>query len=325
MAANETMEPQVRRSAKARIIDPNFWVDWAIVPALAAILVIGGLLSPVFLTPGNLDSILVAASILVVLAVGQTFAVLTAGIDLSIGSVTRLTGIIIGVAVTNAWGVGAGVLLAIAVGAGMGTITGLVITKGRISDFIVTLGMLSIASGIALVLSNARPVTIIDPGMVALAAGRLGPFRWLTVVAAIVVVVGHVVLFQTRFGTHVLAVGGSREASRDMGIAVDRVKVTAYAISGMLAGIGGVMLTARIGAAEPSAGSDYLLSSVAAAVLGGVSLFGGRGTILGPMFGALVLTALLNLMNILGVGVFYQPIVIGLVVILSALLYRYQR
>jgi ribose transport system permease protein len=110
-----------------------------------------------------------------------------------------------------------------------------------------------------------------------------------------------------------------------MGIAVDRIKVAAYTFSGLLAGLGGVMLTARIGSAEPSAGSDYLLNSVAATVLGGVSLFGGRGTIIGPVVGALLLTAILNLMNILGVGVFYQPIVIGTVIVLSALLYRYQR
>jgi ribose transport system permease protein len=325
MATGETVPKQRMPSVAARILDPGLWANWAIFLALGGILIAGGLLSPDFLTSGNIESILVAASILVVLAVGQTFVILTAGIDLSIGSLTQLSGVLVGVAVTHKWGIGFGVVLAIALGAAMGMVNGLVITRGRINDFIVTLGTLSVASGIALVLSNAQPVTIIDSGMIALATGTLGPLRWIVVVALVVVVFGHIALFHTRLGTHVLAVGGNREASRDMGIAVDRIKVTAYAFSGLLAGLGGVMLTARIGAAEPSAGSDYLLNSVAATVLGGVSLFGGRGTIIGPVVGALVLTAILNLMNILGVGVFYQPIVIGTVIVLSALLYRYQR
>jgi ribose transport system permease protein len=325
MAIGEIVPKQRKPSVGARILDPGLWANWAIFFALAGILVVGGLFSPDFLTSGNIESILVAASILVVLAVGQTFVILTAGIDLSIGSLTQLSGVMVGVAVTHTWGVALGVGLAVALGAALGMVNGLVITRGRISDFIVTLGTLSIATGIALVLSNARPVTIIDPGMIALATGTLGPLRWIVVVALVVVVFGHVALFHTRIGTHVLAVGGNREASRDMGIAVDRIKVAAYTFSGLLAGLGGVMLTARIGSAEPSAGSDYLLNSVAATVLGGVSLFGGRGTIVGPVVGALLLTAILNLMNILGVGVFYQPIVIGTVIVLSALLYRYQR
>jgi ribose/xylose/arabinose/galactoside ABC-type transport system permease subunit len=141
----------------------------------------------------------------------------------------------------------------------------------------------------------------------------------------IVALLSHGLLFHTRFGTHLLATGGNFEGSRNLGIKVGRIKVAAFGLSGALAGIGGVMLTARIGSAEPMAGTAYLLNSVAASVLGGTSLFGGRGTIVGPVVGALVLTALLNLMTLLGVGVFYQPIVTGLVVILFAIAYRFQK
>lgn len=314
-----------QRRARTTNLDVSRLADWAIVIALVAVLAMGGLLSGVYLTSGNIDAILVASSILVVVAVGQTFVILTAGIDLSVGSLVMLSGVAVGVAVSNHWGLAVGIVLAVLIGATMGVINGVIIAKGKISDFIVTLGMLSVASGIALVLSNARPVTIIDPAMSALASGSFGPFKIIVIVAAIVAVIGHVVLFQTRLGTYLLAIGGNAEASRDVGINVGRIKICAFAISGLLAGIAGVMLTARIGAAEPSAGSTYLLTSVASVVLGGVSLFGGRGTILGPVAGALLLTALLNLMNILGVGVFYQPIVVGVVVILSALMYRFQR
>jgi ribose transport system permease protein len=313
-----------------RLLDPGFWADRAIVIAMVALLIAGWLLSPQFLTADNLESITVAGAILTVLAVGQTFVVLTAGIDLSLGSVTMLTSVMIGLAVTQRFGVGVGCLMAICTGFLVGIVNGLVVAKGKINDFIATLGMLSIAQGIGLFVSNAQPVIVNDGFMSQLATGGIDLFgyfklRFLFIVAIAVAIVGHLVLFRTRFGTHLLAVGGNREASRDLGIPVDRIKISAFAISGTLAGLAGVMLTARIGSAAPAAGQDYLLNSVAAAVLGGVSLFGGRGNILGPVMGALVLTALLNVMNILGIGVFYQPIVIGSVVILSALLYRYQR
>jgi ribose/xylose/arabinose/galactoside ABC-type transport system permease subunit len=298
--------------------------------ALIVILFAGWLLSPQFLTSDNLESITVAGAILIVLAVGQTFVVLTAGIDLSLGSVTMLASVMLGVGVTNHYGIAAGIVMALCAGLLVGIANGVIVAKGKINDFIVTLGMLSVAQGLGLFVSNAQPVIVNDGFMSTFATGGvdlLGLFhlRYLFIVAMAVAIIGHVVLFRTRFGTHLLAVGGNREASRDLGVAVDRVKISAFAISGVLAGLAGVMLTARIGSAAPQAGQDYLLNSVAAAVLGGVSLFGGRGNIVGPVVGAVVLTALLNLMNILGVGVFFQPIVIGTVGILSALLYRYQR
>ena len=331
MVSGETAPLQSRwLSMRGTLLDPGFWADRAIVIAMVALLIAGGLLSPQFLTADNLESITVAGAILTVLAVGQTFVVLTAGIDLSLGSVTMLTSVMVGVSVTRQWGIAAGCTMAVGIGCLMGVINGLIVAKGKVSDFIATLGMLSVVQGVGLFISNGQPVIVNDGFMIDFATGGIDLFgyfklRFLFIVAIVVAILGHFILFRTRFGTHLLAIGGNREASRDLGIPVDRIKVSAFAISGTLAGLAGVMLTARIGSAAPSAGQDYLLNSVAAAVLGGVSLFGGRGNIFGPVMGALVLTALLNLMNILGVGVFYQPIVIGAVVILSAVLYRYQR
>lgn len=308
-----------------RVLGASWFGDVAIVFAFIALMAIGGLLSEVYLSPRNIESILVASSILVVVAIGQTIVIITAGIDLSVGSLMMLSGVMIGVAVKNDLGVPVGILLAIATTSLLGLVNGLVITKGKISDFIATLGMMSIALGIGQVISGARPVPIIDAGLTTLATGSIGPFRWITIVAATVSALGHILLFQTRFGTYLLATGGNHEGSRDLGIHVDSVKVRAYLISALLAGIGGVMLTSRIGSAEPTAGPPYLLTAIAATVLGGVSLFGGRGTILGPVIGALILTALLNLMTILGIGVLYQPIVIGVVVIGFAIAYRFRR
>jgi ribose/xylose/arabinose/galactoside ABC-type transport system permease subunit len=309
----------------ARTIRASGVLDWAIVLALLVLMAVGALASPLFLTAGNITSILVACSILVVVAIGQTFVIITAGIDLSVGSLVQISCVMIGISVTQKWGVPIGIVMAVVTGMMFGIISGIVISKGKISDFIATLGMLSIVSGCALVLSNGRPVGVISPLLTGLASGSFGPIPNITLLAAVVAVLAHLLLFHTQLGTHLFAVGGNHEGSRNLGLKVARIKIAAFAISGLLAGIAGVMLTARIGSAEPATGSSYLLNSIAASVLGGTSLFGGRGTVVGPVVGALVLTALLNLMTLLGVGVFYQPIVTGMVVILFAIAYRFQK
>jgi ribose transport system permease protein len=307
-----------------RLRDPSFWANWAVVVALVVLVAVFGTLSDVFLSPGNIDAILVASAILIVVTVGQTFVIATAGIDLSIGSVVTLASVVLGYAFASEWGVGVAVLAGLLAGFLTGLISGTIIAKGRITDFIVTLGMLSVASGVALVLSDGRPVQVQTSFLLELAAGSVGPLRYMVLVALVVAAVGHVVLFNTRFGTHLLATGGSAEVAREMGINVARVKIATYTASGFLAGVAGVMLTARVGAAEPTAATALLLSSVAAVVLGGVSLFGGRGTVVGPVVGAVLLTALVNGLTLLGVSQFYQPIAVGSVVILSALLTRWQ-
>jgi ribose/xylose/arabinose/galactoside ABC-type transport system permease subunit len=307
-----------------RLKDPSFWANWAVVVALVVLVVVFGTLSGVFLTPGNIDAILVSSAILVVLTVGQTYVIVTSGIDLSLGSLITLASVVLGWSFANQWGIGAAMLACLAAGLVGGLINGVIIAKGKITDFVVTLGMLSVASGAALVLSDGRPVQVQDRILLELAAGSAGPLRYMVLVAAIVALVAHVALFHTRFGTHLLATGGSAEVARAMGINVARIKIAAYTISGLLGGLAGIMLTARVGAAEPVAATALLLSSVAAVVLGGVSLFGGRGTVVGPVVGAVLLTALVNGLTLLGVSQFYQPIAVGSVVILSALLTRWQ-
>lgn len=311
--------------------DPGFWADNTVVIAFVGLVIAGWLLSPsFFLTADNFHGIMSAAAILTVLTLGQTFAVLTGGIDLSIAAVTMLSGVMLGVAVTNGWGVPVGCVLAIATGCLFGVASGTIIAKGKITDFIVTLGMLSVAQGMGLTISKAQTVFVNDPFLSRLATDVVAVFGiikipYLYLVAVAVVIVGHVILFRTRFGTHLLATGGNREASRALGIPVDRIKISAYAISGLMAGLAGVMTVAYLGSAPPTISSDNLLLSVAATVVGGVSLLGGRGTILGPALAAIFLVALTNLLTILGVGQYLQYMLIGGVVIASALLYRFQR
>jgi Ribose/xylose/arabinose/galactoside ABC-type transport systems, permease components len=311
--------------------DPGFWADNTVVIAFVGLVIAGWLLSPsFFFTADNFRGIMSAAAILTVLTLGQTFAVLTGGIDLSIAAVTMLSGVMLGAAVTNGWGVPVGCVLAIATGCLFGVASGTIIAKGKITDFIVTLGMLSVAQGMGLTISKAQTVFVNDPFLSRLATDVVAVFGiikipYLYLVAVAVVIVGHVILFRTRFGTHLLATGGNREASRALGIPVDRIKISAYAISGLMAGLAGVMTVAYLGSAPPTISSDNLLLSVAATVVGGVSLLGGRGTIRGPALAAIFLVALTNLLTILGVGQYLQYMLIGGVVIASALLYRFQR
>jgi ribose/xylose/arabinose/galactoside ABC-type transport system permease subunit len=308
-----------------RLRDPGFWADRAAVFALFAVVVVFAILSPEFLTLGNMQAVLVAAAILVVLAVGQTYAVVTAGIDLSIGATPTLASVVVGYVVSLQGNIVLACILAVLTTTAFGILNGTVIAKGGITDFIVTLGALSVATGIALLISRGQPVEVINPLLLRLSTGYLGPINYLVLLALLVAIVAHVLMFHTSFGTHLLATGGDREAARNMGVNVDRIKISAYAISGFLAGIGGVMLTARVGSAEPTPTTELLLNSVAAVVLGGVNLFGGRGSIVGPVAGALLLTALLNGLTLLGVLEYWQPVVVGSVVIVSALLTRYQR
>ena len=312
-------------SALERVRDPGFWADWTAVVALVVLVVVFGIASPTFLSFGNVQAVLVAAAILVMLTVGQTYVIITAGIDLSVASALTLGSVVLGQAVSRGWNMAIACVLAVIAGTLVGLINGFIIAKGKITDFIVTLGTLSAAAGAALVLANGEPVTVTSNFLLRLATGSLGPIPYFVVVALVVAIVGHVVLFHTRFGTHLLATGGEAEAARAMGINTDRIKIAAYTISGFLAGLASILLTARIGAAEPAANTSYLLNSVAAVVLGGVSLFGGRGSMVGPVVGALLLTALVNGLTLLGVSQFYQQLAIGIVVVLAALLMRYQR
>jgi ribose transport system permease protein len=275
------------------------------------------------LSLGNLTSMLTSSAILIVLAIGQTFVVATAGIDLSIASAMTLAAVIFGI-VFDA-GLLAAVVAAVVTGLLVGLVNGLIISRGRITDFIVTLGMLSAASGMALIFADGKPKTIISAPLLKLSTGTVWIFGYSFLIAIALAAVAHVVLFHTRFGTYVLATGGNSEAAAATGVSTARIKTAVYIIAGLTAGIAAILLVARVGAAEPASNTSFLLNSVAAVVLGGVSLFGGRATIAGPVVGALLLTGLVNGLTLLGVSQFYQPLSVGVVVVAAAFLTRFQK
>jgi len=288
-------------------------------------MIVGAIVAPSFLSAGNIRSLLLSSAILMIFAIGQTFVISTAGIDLSVAAIAQLSGVALGLVVAAGSSPELGILVALAVGTAAGALNGFLIFRLKISDFIVTLGTFSAFSGLTLLLSDARPQIVNSPTLLAISTGGIGPMSYLLLVALVVAAVGYLLIFHTRFGTHVLAVGGNRKAADAMGLSFGNVKVGVYAISGLLAAIAGILLVARLGAAEPTAGSAYQLTSIAAAVLGGVSLFGGKRSIVGPLIGAVVLTGVVNLLTIAGVPVYYQPIAVGAVVVLAAYLRRYER
>jgi ribose/xylose/arabinose/galactoside ABC-type transport system permease subunit len=312
------------RMPVAQALTLGFWADWAALVGLIGLVIVFAFASRPFLTLGNIESVLLAGAILEVLTVGQTYVVAAAGIDLSVASTMTFSAMALGESYAHGLGVTLGCLLAVLSGAAVGAFNGVLVAKGRINDFIATLGTFSAASAAALILSNGIPVTVTSAPLLTLATGALGPFSYEILVALAIALVAHFTLFHTPFGHHLLATGGNPEGARAMGVNTGRVKLVVYLTSGALAGIAGILLVARVGSAEPAVDTSYLLSSVAAVVLGGVSLFGGRATIVGPFIGGLLLTVLVNGLTLLSVAEFYQPLAVGLIVVSAAWVMRYQ-
>jgi ribose transport system permease protein len=325
--ANATATAQVRKgdSPALRLRDVGFWADWAALVGLVGLVIVFQACNSTFLSVGNIEAMLVASAILIILSVGQTFVIATNGIDLSIASTMTFGAVAFGQGFLHGLAMPWCIVLALAAGGLVGVVNGVLVGKGKVTDFIVTLGTLSAASGAALILSNGQPVTVVSPFLLKLSTGGIGIFGWSVVIGLVIALIAHVVLFHTRFGTHVLAAGGSPEAATATGINTGRIKIAVYTMSGLLAGLAAILLVARVGAAEPAANTTFLLNSVAAVVLGGVSLTGGRATIVSPVIGALLITALANGLTLLGVSQFYQPLAVGVVVVLAALLTRFQK
>ncbi len=301
------------------------WPELASTLGLIAMAIFFAAINPGYLSEGNVSAILQASAILIVLTIGQTFVIATGGIDLAVASTMTLGAIVLGEFYAAGWNIWGAALAGLAAATLVGVLNGLIISKGGITDFIVTLGTLSAASGLALIIADGQKTTVVEPVLIKLSVNGIWIFSWSVLIAIGLAVFAHVVLFHTRFGLHVLAIGGSEESSRSVGIRTWMVKTGVYVISAGLAGVAALLLVARVGAAEPAANTAFLLNSVAAVVLGGVSLFGGRATIAGPVVGALLLTALVNGLTRVGLSEFYQPLTVGIVVVLAAFITRFNK
>ena len=277
-------------------------------------------LTPHFLTVSNLLNVAEQAAIIAIVAVGMTFVIITGGIDLSVGSVLAFAGVVMG-SVLHA-DVPLPLALATALGTGLfcGLLNGLLITVGRLPPFIATLGMMSVARGTALMFTEGRPISGFSGSFRSLATGEVLRVPAPVVIMVAVYLVAHFVLTRTKLGRYTYAIGGNEEAALLSGVNVRFYKAAVYGISGMLSGLAAVLLTARLNSAQPIAGMMYELDAIAATVIGGTSLLGGEGTVLGTLIGALIMAVLRNGLNLLGVSSFIQQVVIGSVIIVAVLI-----
>ena len=313
-----------------RIAQGGGWRAFGLPIVLMLIVVIGAITSRYFLVDfsdgitirwGNVLTILVQASVTGILAVGMTYVILTGGIDLSVGSIVALAG----VAAASFLDFGAGVMAAVGLLAGVavGLINGALVARGGVVPFIATLAMLTIGRGLALTITGASPTRITDESYIAIGAGQLGGvIPYVVVIFAIIGFIGWFGLSRTVFGRQVYAVGGNPEAARLSGIPVRRTIFTVYVISGLCAGIAAVLVSARTATAQPSAGQGYELDAIAAVVVGGVSLFGGRGSIVGTLYGVLILTTITNIFVLQNMSYDAQLIVKGAIILAAVMLQR---
>src|SRR3954466_2339304 len=282
------------------------------------------LASTEFLTGDNMANLARQGAGFGIIAVGQLLVILTAGIDLSVGSVLGLTGCLAAELLVHGVGVVPAIVIAMAAGAAIGVFNGSLVAYGKLPPFIVTLGMLGIARGAVLVLTDASTVQPLPDSFGNIANGDFIGLPNLLWMFAVVVVVASFVLRRTVFGRYIYAVGSNPESARLAGVPVNRVLVAVYAISGLLAAVGGVLFTSRLNAGVPTAGTGYELNAIAACVIGGASLFGGRGGAFGAAAGALIVGVLNNGGNLLAINSFYLQIIIGALILAAVAFDQWQ-
>ncbi|MBB1073922.1 ABC transporter permease [Rhodoferax sp. 4810] len=292
---------------------------------LVMIFAVFAMLSPIFLESRNLINILQQSSINACIAIGMTLVIISGGIDLSVGPVAALSAVISASMLSSGVPPVFGVLAGLGVGILCGTVNGLLIAYGGLQPFIVTLGTLSIYRAVALIYTGGNPVLNIPPDFRTWFASSFAGLPMSVVIVCILSVLAWVLLRKTPLGEYLLAVGGNEEAARIAGVPVARTKVAAYAISGGLASLAALIVVARLGAAEPILGNLWELEAIAAAAIGGASLLGGKGGIIGTLLGAVILGGMRNGLTLLNVQAFYQLLATGLIILLAMVVDRLTR
>ena len=292
--------------------------------ALALVLEVSlfAFLSPHFLTADNLLNVSLQVSLTSIIAAGMTFVILTAGIDLSVGSLLACVGVVTTLLLKGnpAGGFLVGILAGVGLGVFSGAIAGLFITRFRITPFIVTLALMTIWRGAAFIITGARPVWELPESFSGFATARIAHIPLPSLIMLVVFALAHIVLTQTRFGRYVYAVGGNAEAARLAGIPTARILVSVYVICGGLTALSGILLASRLNSGQPNAGLMYELDVIAAVVVGGTSLFGGRGSVIGTFIGSMLIGVLRNGLNLLDVDSYVQQVVVGIVILLAVMI-----
>lgn len=284
------------------------------------------LLSPYFLTVDNLFAIGLQMSVVAIMAIGQMMVIISGGIDLSVGSVMALSGIATTMLLADGMGIFPAILLGVFTGTLCGTIAGTLIAWGHIPPFIATLGVMGIARGAALLLTGGVPIFGLPPRFNFLGGGRIfGAVPVPIIFTIVLAIIGHIILTKIRFGRYIFAIGSNPTAAKLSGINVKKNLLKVYGISGSLCGFAGIVMASRLSTGQPTAGTGYELDVIAACVIGGASLSGGEGSILGAIIGALIMGILRNGCNLLDISAFWQQIAIGLIIIVAVFSDQYRR
>ena len=283
--------------------------------ALAVLCIVAAALSSVFFTSGNAVNIARAVALIGIVSIGQTIVLLAGGIDLSVGAVAAIAGVVL--AETQGAGIGVAIVLALLAGAGVGLFHGLVTVRTGINSLIVTLATMTALRGGVYVVTNGFPLPINDPSLTTSLWSTVLGVPVPALILAVLLIAGYVLLSWTALGTAVYATGGNRRAAAEAGIRVARTTVVAFVLSGVCAAVAGVLLSARFGSAASDGGMGWELLSIAAVVIGGTSLTGGRGDLLGTLLGVLLLGVISNAMDLLSINSFYQQIVQGVLILIA--------
>ncbi|MGR2884220.1 ribose ABC transporter permease [Vibrio vulnificus] len=321
--SSEIMSKSKSNETKRTWISKEWLIEQKSLIALLFLIVVASFLNPNFFTVDNILNILRQTSVNAIIAVGMTLVILTAGIDLSVGSVLALCGAFAASLVAMEVPVLIAVPTALLAGAALGAISGVIIAKGKVQAFIATLVTMTLLRGVTMVYTDGRPIsTGFTDTADAFAWFGTGYALGIPVPVWLMVVVfaaAWYLLNHTRFGRYVYALGGNESATRLSGINVDKVKIGVYAICGLLAALAGIIVTSRLSSAQPTAGMGYELDAIAAVVLGGTSLMGGKGRIMGTLIGALIIGFLNNALNLLDVSSYYQMIAKAAVILLAVM------
>lgn len=296
--------------------------DYGIFIAFAALCAGLSAINENFLTLGNWTNILRQTSINGILAIGMTYVILTRGIDLSVGSILALSGLVAGSLVTGSEPHAAivGIAAGLAVGLALGAVNGFLVARLAVAPFVVTLGMLSVARGLTFIYNDGMPIANLSQDFRAIGQGMVGGLPVPVIILGITFLIFWFILKYTTFGRYVYAVGGNERSAKTSGIGTRRVIFTVYAISGLLAALAGQILAARTTSALPQAGVAYELDAIAAVVIGGTSLSGGVGTLSGTLVGALIIGVINNGLDLMGVSSYYQQVIKGTIIVAAVLL-----
>lgn len=293
--------------------------ETGILAVLALLLILGSLANPNFLTVSNMKILLLNGAVIAFLCLGQTFVLLTGGIDLSCGSVVAMTCVLAAVLIEYAgvpWPIAS--VMVLGIGVGVGALNGFLINITGVPPFIVTFAMMGVAASIPQIITGAESIRISAQGFKFIGQARVLGVPVPVLALGLAVVLAVVFLRRTVTGTHIFAAGGNADAARLSGISIPRITVLVYALSGLCAACGGLIYASRLMNGYPTAGrGDELFFSIAGAVVGGVSLFGGNGSVPGAMIGAILIAAISNFMNVMNVSAFWQPLVIGVIILLG--------